>query len=106
MAKLKLSGFKSTGDRVPRRGLRNISATTNRITRTNSKRPRIASDDDSSDLSDAPDTDVYSPERESENTLSLPPESGIATMSIQTRSGQKPQALEPAKKEEVSRFHI
>jgi hypothetical protein len=64
------------------------------------------SDDDDSDQADSRNADLYTPasERRSESPLSSLDSSSIAAMTIQTRSGQIP--LEPANKEEVSRFLI
>jgi hypothetical protein len=100
------SGFRSTGDRVPRNTLPNNITTLNRITksssRSSSKRPRLANDDDWSEGDNDNDIDVYDPGNDGSSPISPTTLLPTAERTIQTRSGRVPPP--PAEKTEVSLY--
>ena len=97
MAKIKLSAYKSTGDRAPNKPIPKVNTTIKRAP-TASKQSKKKRDDPSSDEDD--DVDMYSA---SPLTLADSSQGSIVVpMTIQTRSGQVPKE-EP---HEVSRSNV
>jgi hypothetical protein len=95
MAKIKLSAYKSTGDRAPNKPIPKVSTTIKRVS-TVSKPSKKKSDDPSSD------EDTYMASASPFSNIDSSQGSIVVPTTIRTRSGQTPQE----EQHEVSRSYV